>query len=335
MAGCVFRSLVPGAGMFLATVALSAIAAEASPLNDIHVRLKAHALVHERQFALGDIAETTGADAGAVSRLGALRLGNSPRYGYTERLSLEEIRREVRVQLAELNPRVVWDGASAVNLETAGVPYDGRRIVEAASAHLKRTLSIRHEQVEIEPAEAAPLLQLPAGEVTLRPREIASARMPRSRMAVWVDLAVDGVFYRSVIVPLRVRIPGAALLARKDLPRGHVLAPGDLESVQVDLAALGAETAAPEVAIGGRLARSLAAGEALLQGSLEKVFAVTQGELVTLRVRSGAVEIESRALALSSGVMGQTVKVKPGTSDSAILAEVISPHVVQPSSRQP
>jgi len=323
------------AGVCLAAAALSAGAADAERTPaPILAKLKTRALVHERQIALGDVAEVAGGDAEAVRRLNSVRLGKSPRLGYTEQVSLEEIRRLVRMQFAGLDEQVAWEGGKAVAIETAAVSYDGRRIVDAAMDHLRRALSQRHERVEIQPAEAAPFLQLPLGEVSLKPRDIAPANLRRSRVTVWVDLALDGEFYRSVIVPLRLEIPAPVMVARKSLLPGQVAAPEDFEWRQLDLAALGSEPAAPETAFGLRLRRPLAAGEALLQTSLEQPLAVSTGDVVTLQLHNGALQIETQALALSTGAVGQIVKIRPGASDAVIPAEVVSPGVVKFSSRQ-
>jgi flagella basal body P-ring formation protein FlgA len=333
------RGIFPGstlpAGLCLAAAAFSACAtdAERAPAP-IVVTLKTRALVHERLYALGDVADVAGGDADVVRRLKAVRLGKSPRLGYTEQLTSEEIRRLVRMQFAGPDEQLLWEGGKAVAIETAAVPYDGRRIVETAVDHLRNALSQRYERVEIHPVEAAPFIRLPAGEVSLKPRELAPAKPQMNRVAVWVDIALDGEFYRSVIVPLRLEIPGPAMAARRALPPGHVAMPEDFEWKQLDLAALGAEAAAPETAFGRRLKRPLAAGEVLLQASLEESFAVSTGDVVTLQWRNGAVQIESQALALSAGAVGQIVKIKPGASDAVVLAEVVSPGVVKLSSRQ-
>src|SRR5262245_52430894 len=322
------------AGLCLATAAVSAegddAAREPAPL---HVKLKALALVHERQYALGDVAEVAGGDAGAVQRLSSVRLGKAPRLGYTEQLSLEEIQRLVRARFAGAEEPIVWEGGKAVRIETTAVPYDGRRIVEAAIGHVRRGFTRDDERVEIQAGEA-PVLHLPPGAVSLKPRDLDPTKPRRGRVAVWVDISLDGEFYRTVIVPLRLEIFGTALVARKNLLRGQVAMPEDFEARRMDIAALRAEAADAASAYGRRLTRPLAAGEALLRTSLEEVLAVGAGDIVTLQVRNGAVQIESQAVALSAGAVGQIVKIKPGTSDAEILAEVLSPGVVKLSSRQ-
>jgi len=319
----------------LAGLAFAASAASEDRAAAVHVRLKSLALVHERQVSLRDVAELAGEDAQAVERLGSVPLGRAPRLGYTERLSVAEIRRLVRSHLGESDDPIVWEGGRAVRIETAAVRYDGRLIVEAAVDRVRRALPEgRYQRVEIHPAEAAPAVELPAGEVSLGVREVPASKLARSRVAVWVDVSLDGEFYRSVIVPLRLELFGPALIARKSLPRGHAATPEDFEPRQLDLASLGAEAVAPESLTGRRLARALAAGDALLETSLEERLAVGAGDMVTLQVRNGAVQIESQALALSAGAVGQIVKVRPGASDAEVLAEVLAPGIVKLSSRQ-
>src|SRR5262245_15308109 len=76
----------------------------------VYVRLKGLALVHERQVALRDVAELTGADEDAVQRIGAVPLGKAPRAGYTEQLTLAAIQRAVRARLGDPDEAIVWEG---------------------------------------------------------------------------------------------------------------------------------------------------------------------------------------------------------------------------------
>jgi flagella basal body P-ring formation protein FlgA len=336
--------IMPGSVFSASMLAGLAFAAAAAPAGTIdaqetaipvHVRLKSVALVHEREVSLRDVAEVAGGDAEAAERLGSVYLGRAPRLGYTEQLSREEIRRLVRARLGESDEPIVWEGGRTVRIETAALRYDGRRIVEAAAEHVRRALPTdRYERVEIQPSEAAPAVYLPAGDVSLRARDVPASRLARSRVAVWVDLSLDGEFYRSVIVPLKLELFGTALVARKSLPRGHVATPEDFEPRQLDLASLPAEAIALGSPLGRRLSRPLAAGDALLETSLEERLAVGAGDVVTLRLSNGAVQIESQALALSAGAVGQVVKVRPGAGDAEVLAEVLAPGVVKLSSRQ-
>jgi hypothetical protein len=73
------------AGLCVATAALPVCAREPGP-EDLVVALKPHALVHDRQYTLGEVADVSGGDAEAARRLGSLVLGASPRLGYTEQL---------------------------------------------------------------------------------------------------------------------------------------------------------------------------------------------------------------------------------------------------------
>jgi flagella basal body P-ring formation protein FlgA len=286
-------------------------------------------VVQARHVTLAEVAEIRADDPAFGAALGAVRLGKSPRVGHAERLTAAEVQRLVRAQVApqfgHLGERIAWAGARAVVLDIAAAPYDGAAIVAAAIAHAARSL----EGAQIRAAEAAPALLLPAGEVTLRARDAGPARRPYSRQVVRVDVLLDGEFYRSVVVPLLVSQPGHALVARRALSAGQLVVAEDFEARLLDLAALRGEAARSEDAAGRALARPLAAGEALLRGAVREPLAVNRGDVVTLRLKNGAVEVESRALALSSGGVGQTVQVKPAASDATLHAQVLSEGVVQ------
>jgi flagella basal body P-ring formation protein FlgA len=61
----------------------------------------------------------------------------------------------------------------------------------------------------------------------------------------------------------------------------------------------------------------------VLRGAVEDVPPISQGEDVAVQVHFGAVEIQTRAVALQDGRLGELVKLENPTSHATFTAQVI------------
>ncbi|MBV8636347.1 MAG: flagellar basal body P-ring formation protein FlgA [Burkholderiaceae bacterium] len=296
----------------------------------VHAVLRAEASAEGRTVLLGDIAELSGAPADKLTALARTPLAAAPQPGYSLHLS----RREVGHLLAEAGVRgLVLDGAEATSVTMAAAPFDPDLLVAKAKEILGAKLAHEGRTLELSAAGALPMVRLPRGSVTLQARDDAPEQ-PRSRMTVWIDMLLDGVFYRSEPVVFKVEARENVLVARTDLNKGMSPDCTNLEAQLRDIAALPAPPEAGRCdALQRRLRRHISAGEVLLAGELENIPAVSEGDYVTLKVKEGAVLLESRALAITDGAIGQRIPVKPETSDEPVLATVIAPGLVNFSGR--
>jgi flagella basal body P-ring formation protein FlgA len=287
--------------------------------------LRGDAVATGRNVKLGEIAVLPG----SASALAQVVLTEAPQPGTPLHLSRREVLRllhEAGVQYLAL------DGADSVTVETAAQLLDGERLVAAAGEALTAALQRDGLTLRLTPEDLHEA-RLPQGTVSLRVRQIPPAR-PRSRMTVWVDVALDGALYRAVPVSFRVSAIGNVLVARTGLAKG---AQPDCAVLAVEERDVTALPAAPQeggcAALGRRLRRGMAAGEALLADELEEVPAVSEGEYVKLEVVNGAVKLEARALALTDGNIGQRIPVRASSGDEPVLATVVAPGVVNLNGR--
>jgi flagella basal body P-ring formation protein FlgA len=104
----------------------------------------------------------------------------------------------------------------------------------------------------------------------------------------------------------------------------QLLRADDLSLEERDVAPLGATPLGSDVDISARrLRRALAVNRIVLRGAVEDVPPISQGEDVAVRVQSGAVEIQTRAVALQDGRLGELVKLENPTSHATFTAHVI------------
>lgn len=317
----------PGSSILAAVMALATAHAAA-----VQMSLKTDAMVDGPRVTLGDITTLEGDDKADARALAAIDLGRAPLPGYTQRFTRKEIERLMRSN--RFSGAVAWRGAEAVRIERIARAFDAEQIADSASTYLHQLLKPHFDRVELQQSGLLPDLQLPGGKVELKPRPMPLAQAAHSRVSVWVDILIDGVFLRSLTVPFNVQAYQAVLVAKRDLPKG---AAPQCEALLVrveDVAALdGAPFPADCHAVQGRLKRALKQGEPLLKTQLQAPITVAQGDSVSLQLADGAVMLESRAIALADGEIGQRIGVKPSGGTDAVMVEVIAPGVVKISGR--
>ncbi|MBT8136698.1 MAG: flagellar basal body P-ring formation protein FlgA [Gammaproteobacteria bacterium] len=134
-----------------------------------------------------------------------------------------------------------------------------------------------------------------------------------------------------VFVPVRSRMTGQVVVARRALPRGHSLTAADLELAEFDLDRLpyGYLTEA-NVATGQVLRRPVAPGAVLIPGMLQSARAVRRGQSITLFADTGGgVQIQMAGKALADGALRQRIRVENASSGRVLEGVVRSAERVE------
>ena len=327
--------------MVFSLMLASLIAGMATSAAAMQLTLKTEALVNGARVTLADVAmpdESDRADKPVSNdtkknslmwtNLAAIDLGSAPRPGYTDRYSRKEIERQVRQR--GIGGEIAWRGAEAVRIERVAQVFDSKKVSDSAEAYLRELLRGDGSRIELQLAAPVPDLALPNGRLELKPRPMQLAQALHSRVTVWVDVVIDGAFVRSITVPFKVQSYRSVLIAKRDLAKGTVPQCDAFQLREEDVAAMDSPPFPADCKlVQGNLKRALTLGAPLLKASLQAPIAVTQGETVSLQLISGALMLESRAVAIGDGEVGQRIFVKPSASTETILAEVIAPGVVK------
>jgi flagella basal body P-ring formation protein FlgA len=127
-----------------------------------------------------------------------------------------------------------------------------------------------------------------------------------------------------------VRVSGPHARTARALPRGTVLARGDLREAneEVDGLLLG-RLPAPQALVGGRTARDLREGEIVAGALVQAVPAVKSGDEVRVTVRLDGLDVQGRGIATQSGTPGTVIRVVNPDSRRAVRARVIGPGEVE------
>lgn len=306
----------------------------------VRIDLSASVGVARPEVTLGDIAAMSTPDLQVLRRLVAMPLGPAPRAGEKAQLGRAELMHWIHLRTGLSARQVVWEGAQAAELHRASAQIPGTLFAVTATESLQAWLAARSSHADVSVTAVPRDVAVPLGQSVLRPRPMAQDAPLARRMVVWVDVWVEDRFVRTVPVGFEVAAYGPAYVAASNLPAGVRVDAPALSVREVELTGRVAPVWAPVgTAAGGarmaaagearQLRRPVPAGSALTRLDVEIPPAVARGDWVSLRVRSGAIEMEERAEALQNGRIGQTVNVKPSKATSAILARVVGPGQVE------
>jgi flagella basal body P-ring formation protein FlgA len=122
-----------------------------------------------------------------------------------------------------------------------------------------------------------------------------------------------------IYVPVAVIVSDTVLVARRTLPRGHLLVADDLATEQRDVSRLvSGYMSNVEALVGQRLKTQLIAGRILTPAMLQADIAVRRGQAVTLTISSGGIDIQMSGKALMDGAISQRIKVENTNSGRVV-----------------
>ncbi len=133
-----------------------------------------------------------------------------------------------------------------------------------------------------------------------------------------------------VYVPVEMTVSTSVWVASRPLPRGHVLAEGDLvaETRDVSGRATGYVNSRNDL-VGQRLKTSVLAGRVLEPHFLQAEIAVRRGQSVTLAVEVSGIQVRMSGKALADGALNQRIRVENHNSGRVVEGIVRSRELVE------
>lgn len=215
-----------------------------------------------------------------------------------------------------------WTGAAA---ETP-LAQPPETITAAAVAYLEERAAAGDRHLSFRAQRLDPRLKLPRCD---RPLD-AWLHGNRAGARAVVGVRCSGAREWKVYVPVDAVELRQVLVAKRALPRGHVLAADDLTVEQRDVSRLaGGYLSRPEDVAGRKLARQLVSGSVLAPAVLETEVLVRRGQSVTLLVADGPLNVRMAGEALMDGVLDQRIRVTNLASRRTVEGLVRSPELVE------
>lgn len=232
-------------------------------------------------------------------------------------------------RLAALNSPVAKSGPTlpvARESSSALMAGMGKEAVDNLGKVVSNYLSGRYQRADIE--VEAKLLNVseavPYGAHEIKVEEAISGRVPgKATLRLTLKETADAE-PKEVIVAADTEVFGLALVAKRPLVRGDVLAKGD---VRIDRVRMDSGKSYlppnPRAAEGRQMTGDLAQGAALLVAQAVPTEAVKRGDIVESVTGGQGWEIRGNAKALSSGMVGDTIKVEDTGTKAKYNARII------------
>ena len=145
-----------------------------------------------------------------------------------------------------------------------------------------------------------------------------------------VGVRCDGNTPWTIYVPAQVGIMQHIVIANRNIPKGTPLSAADLRLAERDTTRLhrGYITDITQV-IGKTVTRMVRQNSPLTPNRISSPVAVKRGAKVTILSDSGAIQVRMKGTAISSGAIGERIKVKNSRSNRQIDALIVSPTLVR------
>ena len=170
------------------------------------------------------------------------------------------------------------------------------------------------------------VLQTPADLAAV----VTAAPLPGSRFGTPARFLVTLADGRRATVIARVTADAGHVVASRSVARDADVTADDVEWVEGSLDGQPLDTPTPMTEILGlRARRAIARGEVVTAALVRTPDAVRAGDPVTLVIRRGPIEARGAGRAVSSGVVGETIRVQRPGSREPLRARVTEPGVVE------
>jgi flagella basal body P-ring formation protein FlgA len=159
---------------------------------------------------------------------------------------------------------------------------------------------------------------------------ITAAPVAGARLGQPVRFTVTSDGGRPVNAVARISVTAPHVIARHALPADAPITDADVElrNAAIDGVLLQPLPSLEEV-LAARTRRAIAEGEVLTRTALVRPFAVRAGDTVTMTVRTGVIEVRGIGRAVSSGYVGDVIRVLPPSSRQPSRARVVAPAAVE------
>jgi len=288
------------------------------------VELKRMAAVRGPDIYLGDIAKVECDDDSLATAFKQVFIRVAAMPGYSCMVNMSD----VAGQLIHSGMRARLGGSPQVVVTTESTRVRGSDIVSAARSYVLGQLKREGQEISIELRGRVRDLIIAKGTVSLDPGPLRGASLIGA-VTIPVRVMRDGRICEAVQVPLMVRGFRDALVTTKPVSRGESLNERNLCIRKCEITNVRGEVLSNMEDVRGKIAaRTLPAGAVLKTDHLAKVEVVQRGELVTVRLNKGSLEIAMKALAMRDGAVGEYIPVQNISSRRRFSARVVGPRTV-------
>jgi flagellar basal body P-ring formation protein FlgA len=287
------------------------------------VTLRADSSCSTDYVLLGGIAQFSGFDGEMEKKLAAVSVAKAPLPGATRSYTHQEVLASLK--RAGINQELALHGKQVTVTATAET-IKGSTLSEAVQQSIQN-----HYQADAD-MSAEVEITTPAADLIVRIAEhnleveVPSGGFRPGSQRVKVRVMHDGKRLAEGNVGVNVRVTGNVVVAAGRIAGDDILQESDLKQVRRELTAadLKSRDDARKL-IGMRAKRAIAADEVLVKSMFAMPQVIKRGDLVTIFVRRGNLELATRGEARSDAVLDERVRVLVLDNDAEVNARASGP----------
>ncbi len=324
-------------GQALLGFASGALALDAAA--ELHISLRQKTSISGSRIYLSDLCQCSG-DSVRCQEISGIDIGQSPspgRSGFYHKSAIEDI-------LAKEWPgvKVLINGADSVRAEASAVELTQEELRQRFEEMILKGLSSRDDiRVRV-------LRFQPIGQVLVRPsqskiefpevknfhfndrnwllRNLVGNRPVQFKVSNQIDADDKLGFSANAVIALEMRLP----VLKQSVSAGEVLTKDNLSEGWVQMRRGHQDLAFSENQLVARKARqALSSGEPIPVRFLDSPLAISRNQTLKMVIRSGGIEISTRAVSQQAGALGQIIEVVNASTKKKVRAKIINDQTVE------
>ncbi len=302
-------------------------------VDTVHLVLKPEVIVSASEVRLGDVADISANKQTLQKSLEDMVIATAPRVGYVEQITRLQLMNLLKTRPDSGASQIEWSGPGLIKIRTAAQTVTAADLGDSAIKGVRAQLADQFPALEIKLGTVPKDVAVPNGDLALRIRPV-DANQLYAKIAVWVDIFVNGNIYRSVVVPLYLHQENEVLIAKRNIPEGSNAITSDFESRRDNVIGINGVVGKSELNGNSlRLGKAIAQGQVLTSKHLVQNGAVLRGDWVRLIYADAAISLETRGMAEQNGQIGDLISLKLNNNADSITGRIVSAGVVEVQGR--
>lgn len=259
-------------------------------------------------------------------------IGISPRPGKSLKVSRAKIKGIVAKKRPDLFNDINWSGSNIITLSSQGQEVALKTVYQLAKENLNYWLASKgYQKIATKRLTKLNTITVPVdSKLSFAPIIRTGLDKASKRMAVWVDLFVDGERYHSYQLWFEVSAIQEVLVSKVDVSKGVSLHADMLERAWIDITDVKGVPVLDEAELWQKQLKSpLKAGNVIVASQLFIPSLVTKGQLVKVHVSLGTINIETTALAMGDGQLKDAIQVLNPLTKKSYTAIVVDQNRVK------
>lgn len=289
------------------------------------ISCRSEALIRGTKVLIRDVAVITAPSEELRARIGDIELARRPALGFNRVFPRGDIRQ--RLVVAGLSPdRIEMIGAKEVVAQPLATILNPADLTDATDPVLRAVLDVQPEghDIEFNLLNKPTSLRVPPGRYDLALRaELRDGRLRPSSATVNLEIVIDGEVYKTIQMNYRLRHFVQALRTSRVIKKGEPLGGDNVRFERLEVSPGTNMHLTSLTLVEGMVAsRDMQNNYTLRVNDVAKPALIHRGDLVTLVIRRGNVEVTTKALALGSAPLEGRIAVRPLSSTKPMQAVV-------------